>query len=155
SDPQIAAVDALHTPFQFGFTVANGVTQYAGWGWGSENNPANNWRSWVNGTSAAGRNIANFGNQFVPYFLAREAAYDPLAFTASAWEARIKAVSNAVDSTNPDLSAFQQRGGKLIISEHGGDYARSPNATLAYYDSVVARLGQSNVDQFARLYMTP
>ena len=42
-----------------------------------------------------------------------------------------------MDSTNPDLSAFAARGGKLIISEHMADYAQSPYAGIDYYRAVV------------------
>jgi feruloyl esterase len=60
-----------------------------------------------------------------------------------------------MDSTNPDLSAFAARGGKLIVSEHMADYAQSPFAGVQYYESVVARFGQPAVDRFMRLYVTP
>ena len=60
-----------------------------------------------------------------------------------------------MDSTNPDLSAFAARGGKLIISEHMADYAQSPYAGIEYYRSVVAKMGQAAVDGFLRLYVTP
>jgi feruloyl esterase len=43
----------------------------------------------------------------------------------------------------------------LIIQEQTGDYARSPFATFNYYDSVVAKHGQSTTDRFVRLYSTP
>ncbi len=158
SDAQLATVGALHSPMQYGFAVANGITLYPGWGWGGENDPAGNWTSWVTGTGGTGGNIASFGNLFVQNFIAQNAAgFDPLAFNPSdpAWRSRIAAVSETVDSTNPDLSAFRARGGKLLMQEFGGDYARSPYATFAYHDAVVARLGQAAVDDFMRLYFTP
>jgi Tannase and feruloyl esterase len=156
SDAQINTVRALHTPFNFGFAVANGVTQYQAWGWGSENNPANNWRTWVTGTAPAGGLIASLGNQFTQYFIAQnQPGFDPLTFQASQWQPRIQAVSQVVDSTNPDLAPFFARRGKLIIVEASGDYARSPNATLAYHDAVRARVGAATADANMRLYMTP
>jgi len=68
---------------------------------------------------------------------------------------RIKQISALMDSTNPDLSAFAAYGGKLIIKEHMADYAQSPFAGIGYYQSVVAKMGQSTVDNFMRLYVTP
>jgi len=35
------------------------------------------------------------------------------------------------------------------------DYAQSPYAGIAYYKSVVDRIGQAKVDGFMRLYVTP
>jgi feruloyl esterase len=35
------------------------------------------------------------------------------------------------------------------------DYAQSPYAGIQYWESVVAKMGQSAVDQFARLYVAP
>ncbi|WP_157991419.1 tannase/feruloyl esterase family alpha/beta hydrolase [Caldimonas tepidiphila] len=156
SDAQINTLNALHTPMQFGFPVANGVTQYQGWGWGGENDPLNNWLSWVTGTDANGGRIASLGNQFVRYFIAQDApGFDPLSFNRADWQARIQQVSPIIDATDPDLSAFHARGGKLIMQEFGADYARSPNATIAYHDSVVQRMTPQTADQFLRLYFTP
>src|SRR3712207_1239567 len=60
-----------------------------------------------------------------------------------------------MDATNPDLSAFLSRGGKLILKENMADYAQSPYAGIEYYRSVVARLGQETADRFVRLYLAP
>jgi feruloyl esterase len=157
TDAQLNMVDALHTPMNYGYTVANGLNSYPGWGWGGENNPSGNWLSWVTGSTAMGGNIVSFGNQFVQNFIAQNPAYDVSTFdpTSTTWKARILAVAEIVDSTNPDLSAFFARGGKLIIQEQTGDYARSPFATFNYYDSMVAKHGQSTTDRFVRLYSTP
>ncbi|WP_436294901.1 MULTISPECIES: tannase/feruloyl esterase family alpha/beta hydrolase [unclassified Variovorax] len=46
-----------------------------------------------------------------------------------------------------DLSAFFARGGKLIIRENAADRAQSALMGIEYYKAVVARLGQSAVDQ--------
>lgn len=158
SDAQLTTVNTLHTPMNYGYSVANGVSAYPGWAWGGENNPAGNWTSWVTGTGPAGGNIANFGNQYVQYFVAKNAAgFNPLTFNPgdAQWRTRITQISADVDGTNPDLSAFRARGGKLIIQEHGGDYARSPFATIEYYNSVIAKLGQPAADSFLRMYLTP
>ena len=60
-----------------------------------------------------------------------------------------------MDSTNPDLSAFHARGGKLLILENMADYAQSPYAGIGYVESVVATLGQARTDTFLRLYTAP
>ena len=59
------------------------------------------------------------------------------------------------DTTDPDLSAFQARGGKLILKGNGADYQRSVLQEIDYYKSVVGKMGQDRVDQFIRFYVTP
>ena len=60
-----------------------------------------------------------------------------------------------MDSTDPDLSRFAARGGRLILKENMSDFAQSPFAGVAYYKSVVAKLGEGAVDPFMRFYVTP
>src|SRR5260370_35912503 len=59
------------------------------------------------------------------------------------------------DTTDPDLSAFQARGGRLILKGNGADYQRSVLQEIDYYKSVVAKMGQDRADQFIRFYVTP
>src|SRR6266700_5103402 len=60
-----------------------------------------------------------------------------------------------MDATNPDLSAFAARGGKLILKAHGADFAVSPFEVIDYYKAVAAKMGQANADSFMRFYVTP
>ena len=69
--------------------------------------------------------------------------------------ARVSQVSALMDSTNPDLTAFSARGGKLMLLENMADYAQSPYVGIRYYESVVARMGQGSVDRFFKLYTAP
>jgi hypothetical protein len=59
---------------------------------------------------------------------------------------------NAVD---PNLKSLKDRGGKLIIYHGWSDPALAPLATVNYYQSVVAKMGQKDADDFVRLYMVP
>jgi feruloyl esterase len=59
------------------------------------------------------------------------------------------------DATNPDLSAFQKAGGKLILWHGWADQHISPRYTIAYYEAMQNQMGQSSVDQFARMYLVP
>lgn len=59
------------------------------------------------------------------------------------------------DATNPDLSAFQKAGGKLILWHGWADQHISPRYTIDYYESMQSTMGAANVDQFARLYLVP
>jgi hypothetical protein len=60
-----------------------------------------------------------------------------------------------MDASDPNLAAFRARGGKLIVRENTGDMAQSPLAGINYVQNVVATMGQTNVDSFLRLYVSP
>jgi len=59
------------------------------------------------------------------------------------------------DATNPDLSAFQKTGGKLILWHGWADQHISPRYTIAYYEALQNQMRQSEVDRFARMYLVP
>ena len=64
-------------------------------------------------------------------------------------------ISEWLDSTNPDLSAFYRRGGKMIVTIGTGDTLASPGAQLDYFQSVLDKMGRDTVDAFARFYVIP
>ena len=51
--------------------------------------------------------------------------------------------SLALHATNPDLSAFHARGGKLLMLENMADYAQSPYAGIGYDASFFKQYGLS------------
>jgi feruloyl esterase len=60
------------------------------------------------------------------------------------------------DATDPDLSAFRARGGRLILWHGWADPAISPYGTVAYYHAVTERMGgRQATEKFARLFMLP
>lgn len=59
------------------------------------------------------------------------------------------------DATNPDLSAFAARGGKLILFHGWADPHISPLNTIAYHDAVRKLVGAAKADGFERLYLMP
>jgi len=166
SDSQVSAVRLLHSPYDFAFDLANGVRSYPGWGYGGEaasgTGPVGGYVSWQTGTEKqalpAGQTSSRawlYGSGAIQYFYMRDPSADPRGFDPGAYLTQVRRVSALMDSTNPDLSVFRARGGKLVISEHMADYAQSPFEGIAYYQSVVARLGQTTADEFLRLYVTP
>jgi hypothetical protein len=166
SDAQIAAVAALHSPYQLPFPMANGLTAYPQWLYGNEVTPdgrSSHMVRWFTGAAAptAAVDIETssihwlYGANFVRFFVARDAKFDPGAFDPNNFRDRLQELSELLDSTNPDLSAFFARGGKLIIRSNTGDLALSPMAAINYFNSVAARLGQAAVDQSARLFISP
>lgn len=166
TDAQVRAVQTLHAPLRMDVELANGLRDYPGRGPSGENTPSfgptGGWTAWWLGSAAPAvppvpaNGIAWFyGAGAIQYFYAQDPKADVLGYKASAHAARVREVSALMDSTNPDLSAFHARGGKLIVMENLADYAQSPYAGIGYYESVLARLGADKVRQFMRLYTAP
>jgi Tannase and feruloyl esterase len=162
---QVKAVQTLRSPFKFPYPLANGVTEYPGWSIGGENTaavgPTGGWRAWWTGTAAPtlpplpANGIAWFyGGGALQYFYARDPNVDPRSITPENAAARVREVSALMDSTQPDLSAFHARGGKLIVLEHMSDYAQSPFAGIQYVESVQRLMGPKAAE-FLRLYTAP
>lgn len=167
TEAQIAAVRLLRSRLQLSYPLANGVTSYPGWPSGNEDLPGG-WDLWVMGSAPppavqppgvdpGGPIIVNFGAQFVRYAIVRDPAFQTYHFDPEdpRWRERIIQVSGIVDSTDPDLSRFAARGGKLILVEYMADYAQSPFAGIEYFQRVQESLGEEMVESFARLYVVP
>lgn len=162
SDAQLATVNAVYQPTVLPFPLANGLTTYPGRLYGGEVQPGEGFARWVStglvpttppiATDARG---VIFGSSYARNLIARNPAFDIRNYDPAAFAARIREVSELMDATNPDLSAFHARGGKLIIRENSGDFAQSPMAGIQYYGQVVARMTQPTTDQFLRLYVSP
>ena len=165
NEKQIAAVKWLRSPTKWSFALANGITEYPGWGISGEATPAfgptGGWMAWWTGNAApeqppkAGNAIQwIYGSAGIRYVFARDPNLDVTTYRPEDHKARVLEVSALMDSTNPDLSAFQTRGGKLIILEYMADYAQSPYAGIRYFESVQKKMGPVT-SSFARLYAAP
>ena len=166
NEAQVRAVQTLHAPLRLDVELANGLREYPGRGPSGENlpsfGPTGGWNAWWLGQAAPAfppvpaNGIGWFyGAGAIQYFYARDPNADLRAYKASNHAARVREVSALMDSTNPDLSAFQARGGKLILLENLADYAQSPYAGIGYHASVVDKLGRAKVDGFFKLYSAP
>jgi hypothetical protein len=166
SDAQVAAVAALHSPFELPFPVANGLTTYPQWLYGNEISPdarSSHMVRWFTGASAPTSAVDIetssihwlYGANAVRFFVARDAKFDPDTFDPNNFRDRIRELSELLDSANPDLSAFFARGGKLIMRTNTGDLALSPLSAINYFNAVSAKLGQTAVDRSARLFVSP
>jgi hypothetical protein len=89
-------------------------------------------------------------------FLMKDTSANPLDYVeGGAFNRRREPLSRVLDATNPDLSAFHKRGGKMIVTIGTNDTLASPGAQLDYYQSVLDRMGRANVDRFARFFVMP
>jgi hypothetical protein len=65
-------------------------------------------------------------------------------------------LSSILNSTNPDLRKFRNRGGKLIQYHGWADAVIAPRSSTDYYESVVRKMGgPEKTKDFYRLFMVP
>jgi len=77
-------------------------------------------------------------------------------FTEAGFRQIMSQTGDIFDATNPDLTAFRDAGGKLILWHGWADPAISPIGTVAYYQAVQDQMGgPAATAQFARLFMLP
>jgi feruloyl esterase len=99
---------------------------------------------------------AHLGVLGVTGFLMKNLSANPLDYReGGAFNQRRQELSTILDATNPDLSAFQKRGGKMIVTIGTNDTLASPGAQLDYFQSVIDKMGRQTVDRFARLWVMP
>jgi feruloyl esterase len=60
-----------------------------------------------------------------------------------------------VNASNPDISAYVRRGGKLILSGGWNNALVPAGAVLDYYNRVEATIGRPDTRRAVRLYMVP
>lgn len=153
SDAQIATLNQMHAPTRFGFALANGWTEFPGYGIGREA-----LAGWLNITpqpgTAAQPNLGQPGAT-VRFGILKDPPFNLANFAIEPFAAQIQAASAVIDSTNTDLSAFFARGGRVIIKVQSSDYSSNPQTVMRYHDRLVQRFGAATVERHLRLYVMP
>jgi hypothetical protein len=160
TDGQISTLKMVYSPYLFATPLANGVKSFGMWV--PNTDPSGSGliaNARYRGQEGAAENApvhGHLGVLGVTGFLMRDLAANPLDYAEGGQvnKRRIE-LSAIIDSTNPDLSAFQKRGGKLIVVVGTNDTLASPGAQLAYYQSVLDKMGRAAVDSFARFFVLP
>jgi feruloyl esterase len=158
TDGQIATLEWVYSRYPVS-SLANGKTTFGMW---LPNTDVSGGSIVANtrflGQEGAGANAGKYtwlGQLGVTGFLMKNLDANALDYTESKYAERRRELSAILDSTNPDLSAFQKRGGKMIVAIGTNDTTAPPGEQLDYYKSVVDKMGRSNVDAFARLFVLP
>jgi feruloyl esterase len=156
---QIAAVERLYAD-----VPRQGKRYFPGWPVGSEAAGSNGHSGWIgqhidspggqsawNGYASGfirfmlgpGTPLANLTDPDAIRTLDIEKDYDQFAFA-----------HQVLDATDPDLTAFRQHGGKLLMYFGWADPQLNPRVALEYYEKVIEKMGPST-SGFARLFMVP
>jgi pimeloyl-ACP methyl ester carboxylesterase len=158
TDGQIATLEFVYRPYRFATPLANGAATFGMWV--PTTDPAGSGLIEATrfiGQEGAGPDApmhAHLGVLGVTGFLMRNPAANPLDYVdGGAFNERRLQLSEWLDSTQADLSAFRASGGKMIVTIGTDDTLASPGAQLDYYRSVVETMGREAVASFARLFV--
>jgi hypothetical protein len=159
TEGQINTLEFIYSPYQFPVPLAHGVKTFGMWlpsikpdDFGMITGTR------YKGQEGAGENAplySSLGTLGVTGFQMQNTIANPLDYTESEYIKRRQVISEWLDATNPDLSAFYKHGGKIIMMVGTMDFIASSGAQLDYYQSLLKKMGRKKVDQFARLYVVP
>lgn len=177
SDAQIAAFNVTNTPLVLNYALASGETTYPGFNtWGTDfgipgtsplqptvltlslgtEQPANP-MPLVTATTSPPYG-STFWDQWVKYFVTRDPTFNSLSLdpqNPGALQARIVELTTIQDLNKSDLSAFNAKGGKILMAHGSHDALVSTRATEQYWDRIRNTMGAAKVDSFARYYEIP
>jgi len=160
TDGQIKTLEFVYSPYEFKTPLANGVKSFGMWL--PNTSPSDMGLiagSRYKGQEGAPENASvhsHLGVAGATGFLMQDIKANPLDYVeGGALNKRREEISAWLDSTNPDLSAFYNRGGKMIVTMGTMDNLASCGAQLDYYQSLIDKMGQKKIDDFARLFVVP
>jgi len=158
--PQAEAIEKVYSgpvsngkPFFPGYMPGSEAVVTGGFGGGSGS-------GWMNVIVAGqpGRKPADFNlaEGIMRFLVLRppQAGYDYMKFDYDRDIHLLDAWGKQADATNPDLSKFRKRGGKLLVTYGWADPILQPMIGVNYYEQALARNG-SNTPEFFRLFMAP
>lgn len=160
TDGQIETMEFVYSSYPFVTPLANGIKSFGMWlpttepdGFGMIT--GQRFKGQEGAAEEAPRHMS-LGTLGVTGFLMQDIQANPLDYVEGGqWNKRREQISEWLDSTNPDLSAFYKNGGKIIITIGAMDNIASCGAQLDYYQSLLDKMGRKKLDQFARLYVVP
>lgn len=172
SDAQITALKVYATPITFAYPLGSGETQYPGFNvWGADLGVVNpsalqasvitlslNLLPPANPMPATAPYFSTFWDQWIRYFVARDPNVNSLNVdpqNPGAYQARISALTAEQDMNKTDLSAFNKKGGKILMAHGMSDALVSTQSTEQYYRRLQQTMGASTVANFVRYYEIP
>ncbi len=118
------------------------------------------WATWITGASPGRGSHSTLGNPFFRYVVFEDPNWDfrtfkfdsPPGFDSDV-EFTDDKLASIFNNMNPDITAFQANGGKLIQYHGWSDPDISPLNSVNYYTSVTEKMGDPKA--FYRLFMVP
>lgn len=146
--PQVTALKAIYA----GPHDAKGHAIFPGFSPGDEEG----WSAWILGNGPRHGLLFTFGVQYFGNMVYEKPDWDYQTFNVEQAVKRADdKTAHALNSNDPNLRRFRERGGKLIMYQGWSDPAVPALNTINYDQAVVKTLGQRDADSFLRLFMAP
>jgi len=150
--PQAQALKTIYR----GSSNSRGEPIFPGYLPGGEDGPRG-WAATITGKAPFESTQFVYANSFFKYMVFNDPQWNFRTFDydrdVSTTDGKLAAIINA---TNPDLSAFRARRGKLIQYHGWSDPGVSPLSSITYYEQVAAATGSlKRTQEFYRLFMVP
>src|SRR5262249_12843926 len=115
------------------------------------------WKGWIVPEGSDRDYHTELGLPFFRYFVFGDAHWDPHSFDFKSDPPRIdQRLAGILNASNPDLTAFERRGGKLLHYHGYSDPDIPPRSSISYYEAVALKMGgRDRLDSFYRLFMVP
>jgi hypothetical protein len=114
------------------------------------------WSTWILGPAPGQSLMAFFATGYFSNMVYEDSGWDSKTFKPEAgMKLAEEKTAKALNATDADLTPFKARGGKLIVYHGWNDPAIPAINAVNYYESVVAKMGQGDVNSLVRLYMVP
>jgi hypothetical protein len=160
TDGQISTLEFIYARYKFAAPLANGTRSFGMWLPNTDPSGSglilNQRFRGQEGAATDAQMHAHLGILGVVGFLMKDLSANPLDYVeGGAFAEQRRELSAMLDATNPDLAAFERRGGKMIVTIGTNDTLASPGAQLDYFQSVVDKMGRAKVDRFARFFVMP
>jgi feruloyl esterase len=166
---QLAAAKVIYD----GPMDSKGNTMFSGFPFGSENSTGG-WSRWLTGGLRYLEDLDNFqggvevggfeapvspsayysfGNGIIGQFIYNDPEWSYVDYNYGNLVRDAERITETLDATNPDLSAFRKRGGKLIMYTGWSDAAIPPGSVIDYFTNVLSHDNTAADD--VRLFMMP
>ena len=85
----------------------------------------------------------------------RDANWDPMSFDLDKDLALVLKNGSFIEASDPNLSRFKARGGKLLLWHGWADPGPAPENTINYYSQAATAAGGGSPDDWMRLFLMP
>jgi feruloyl esterase len=114
------------------------------------------WTAWVTGATPTASQQFFFATQAFKHLVYGDPDWNYQTFDLERDGKRAnEKLASTLNATDPDLKAFNARGGKLILYHGWNDAALPPVHTINYYENVINTMGARQAQSFVRLFMVP
>jgi pimeloyl-ACP methyl ester carboxylesterase len=138
---------------------SQGRTIFPGWPVSAEiagPNGRSGWDQWIVRETPGKTTSHSFAESFFRYmaFPRKEEGIELSAFDIETLPQRLSWIHNILDATDPDLTRFRDRNGKMLMYFGWADQSLNAQMGVDYYESVLQKMGPQTQD-FFRLFMQP